>query len=86
MVQSMFLLWQPLSFNKDASLSGNDYKYGPQKNEGTDSSTLYANYAKYFENIKSNVDLTAGYDYQYLEELYSRIFHEECGRHSPVQP
>ena len=52
------------SFNKDESLSGNDYKYGPQKNENR-LLTLYANYAKYFENIKSNVDLTAGYDYQY---------------------
>ena len=52
------------AFNKDEALSGNDYKYGPQKNENR-LLTLYANYAKYFENIKSNVDLTAGYDYQY---------------------
>ena len=52
------------SFNKDESLSGSDYKYGPQKNENR-LLTLYANYAKYFEDIKSNVDLTAGYDYQY---------------------
>ena len=52
------------SYNKEESLSGNDYKYGPQKNENR-LLTLYANYAKYFENIKSNVDVTAGYDYQY---------------------
>ena len=52
------------SFNKDESLSGSDYKYGPQKNENR-LITLYANYAKYFEYIKSNVDLTAGYDYQF---------------------
>ena len=52
------------SYNKDESLSGSDYKYGPQKNENR-LLTLYANYAKYFEDIKSNVDLTAGYDYQY---------------------
>ena len=52
------------SFNKDESLSGSDYKYGPQKNENR-LLTLYANYAKYFENIKSNMDLTAGYDYQF---------------------
>ena len=52
------------SFNKDESLSGSDYKYGPQKNENR-LITLYANYAKYFEDIKSNVDLTAGYDYQF---------------------
>lgn len=52
------------SYNKDESLGGSDYKYGPQKNENC-LLTLYANYAKYFEDIKSNVDLTAGYDYQY---------------------
>lgn len=52
------------SYNNDESLGGSDYKYGPQKNENR-LLTLYANYAKYFEDIKSNVDLTAGYDYQY---------------------
>ena len=52
------------AFNKDETLSGSDYKYGPQKNENR-LLTLYANYAKYFEDVKSNVDLTAGYDYQY---------------------
>ncbi len=52
------------SYNKDESLGGSDYKYGPQKNENR-LLTLYANYAKYFEDIKGNVDLTAGYDYQY---------------------
>ena len=52
------------SYNKDESLGGSDYKYGSQKNENR-LLTLYANYAKYFEDIKSNVDLTAGYDYQY---------------------
>ena len=52
------------SYNKEESMSGLDYTYGPQKNENR-LLTLYANYAKYFENIKSNVDLTAGYDYQY---------------------
>lgn len=52
------------SYNKDESLGGSDYKYGPQKSENR-LLTLYANYAKYFEDIKSNVDLTAGYDYQY---------------------
>ena len=49
------------SYNKDESLGGSDYKYGPQKNENR----LLTLYAKYFEDIKSNVDLTAGYDYQY---------------------
>ena len=61
------------AFNKDASLSGNDYKYGPQKNENR-LLTLYANYAKYFENIKSNVDVTAGYDYQYWKSSTPEYF------------
>ncbi len=52
------------SYNKDESLGGYDYEYGPQKNENR-LFTIYANYAKYFENIKSNLDVTVGYDYQY---------------------
>ncbi len=43
---------------------GEDYGYGPQTNVNR-LLTLYANYNKYFEAIKSNIDLTAGYDYQY---------------------
>lgn len=61
------------AFNKDEALSGNDYKYGPQKNENR-LLTLYANYAKYFENIKSNVDVTAGYDYQYWKSSTPEYF------------
>ena len=61
------------AFNKDASLSGNDYKYGPQKNENR-LLTLYANYAKYFDNLKSNLDLTAGYDYQYWKSSTPQYF------------
>lgn len=61
------------SYNKDESLGGSDYKYGPQKNENR-LLTLYANYAKYFEDIKSNVDLTAGYDYQYWKSTTPLYF------------
>ena len=61
------------AFNKDASLSGSDYKYGPQKNENR-LLTLYANYSKYFDKIKSNVDLTAGYDYQYWKSNTPEYF------------
>ena len=43
---------------------GSDYSYGPQKNINR-LLTLYANYSKYFENIKSNLEATVGYDYQY---------------------
>ena len=65
------------AFNKDESLSGSDYKYGPQKNENR-LLTLYANYAKYFDELKSNVDLTAGYDYQYWKST-TPIYYTKSG-------
>ncbi|MFV0553904.1 MAG: SusC/RagA family TonB-linked outer membrane protein [Mangrovibacterium sp.] len=43
---------------------GRDYSYLPEKNLNK-LLTTYLNYNKYFENIKSNVEVTAGYDYQY---------------------
>ena len=43
---------------------GYDYAYGPQKNTNN-LLTLYANYGKYFEAAKSNVDFTIGYDWQH---------------------
>lgn len=43
---------------------GRDYKYGPQKNSNR-LLTAYLNYYKYFDNINSTLDLTAGYDYQH---------------------
>ena len=46
------------------SISGQDYKYGPQKNVNR-LLTLYANYNKSLDAIKSNLDVTVGYDYQY---------------------
>ncbi len=42
---------------------GRNYKYGPQKNSNK-MFTAYLNYNKFFEKIRSNVDVTAGYDYQ----------------------
>lgn len=42
---------------------GRNYTYGPQKNNNR-IATIYLNYSKYFEAIKSNVDVTLGYDYQ----------------------
>lgn len=33
--------------------------------------TFYLNYSKYFDNIKSNVDVTAGYDYQFWKYTYA---------------
>ena len=43
---------------------GYDYHYGPQK-KLNNLLTVYANYGHYFEEAKSNVDATVGYDYQY---------------------
>ena len=46
------------------STGGRDYSYGPQENVNR-LATVYLNYSKYFEEFKSNVDFTAGYDYQF---------------------
>ena len=43
---------------------GRDYSYGPQKNHNK-LLTLYLNYNKEFKEIKSTLDVTAGYDYQF---------------------
>lgn len=43
---------------------GRDYNYGPQKNTNK-LLTTYLNYSKYFEDLRSNVEATVGYDYQY---------------------
>lgn len=43
---------------------GRDYVYGPQENNNK-LLTLYANYNKDIEEIKSTLDVTAGYDYQF---------------------
>ena len=54
----------PTTAASNFTTGGLDYSYGPQKNQNR-LLTLYANYGKYFEDIKSNVDATIGYDYQY---------------------
>lgn len=54
----------PLTAASNYTTYGCDYGYGPQKNTNR-LLTLYANYSKYFESIKSNVEATVGYDYQY---------------------
>ena len=43
---------------------GTNNKYGPQTNINK-LFTAYLNYNKYFDSFKSNLDLTAGYDYQF---------------------
>lgn len=42
---------------------GRNYDYGPQKNNNK-LFTFYLDYNKYIESIKSNIEVTAGYDYQ----------------------
>ena len=51
------------AFSKYTS-GGRDYTYGPQKNLNK-LLTTYLNYNKTFEKINSNIDITAGYDYQF---------------------
>ncbi|MDE6135878.1 MAG: TonB-dependent receptor [Muribaculaceae bacterium] len=53
---------------------GRDYVYGPQKNYNK-IFTIYANYNKEFEAIRSTLDVTAGYDYQYWR--YTNAAYEE---------
>lgn len=56
-----------------STTQGRDYSYGPQKNLNK-LLTLYANYNKYIDPLKSSVDATVGYDYQYWKStspLYS---------------
>ena len=45
-------------------IGGTNNKYGPQTNTNK-LFTAYLNYNKNIESIKSNFDITAGYDYQY---------------------
>lgn len=56
---------------------GRDYSYGPQKNYNK-LLTLYANYNKEFEKIKSTLDVTVGYDYQYWRYMNSAYEEPNC--------
>ncbi|MCM1348207.1 MAG: TonB-dependent receptor [Firmicutes bacterium] len=53
---------------------GRDYDYGPQKNYNR-LLTVYANFNRDFDEINSNLDVTAGYDYQYWK--YTTPFYAE---------
>lgn len=57
-------IYVPLTAASNYSTYGLDYAYGPQKNVNR-LLTLYANYNKDFEAIKSNVEAVMGYDFQY---------------------
>jgi len=47
---------------------GRDYSYGPQKNSNR-LLTTYLNYNKRFDSIKSQIDATMGYDYQFWKSV-----------------
>ncbi len=47
---------------------GRDYGYGPQKNTNR-LLTAYLNYNKYLTSVKSSIDATMGYDYQFWKSI-----------------
>ena len=57
-------VYVPMTAAEYYTTFGRDYNYGPQRNTNR-LLTLYANYNKDLKRIKSNVDATVGYDYQY---------------------
>lgn len=61
---------------------GRNYDYGPQENFNR-LATIYLNYNKYFEDIKSSFDLTAGYDYQFWR-YYNAAYTEVNAQDPPV--
>ena len=57
------IYYVPDGMGQNFEVGGQNNKYGPQKNSNR-LFTAYLNYNKYVEKMKSNIDLTAGYDYQ----------------------
>lgn len=54
---------------------GRNYSYGPQRNSNR-LFTFYLDYGRYFDRIKSNIEVTAGYDYQawkYTNAAYTEL-------------
>ena len=62
-------VWMPQNSFDNYTSGGYSYTQGPQKNTNR-LLTAYANYNKTFDAIKSSVDVTAGYDYQYWRNDY----------------
>lgn len=60
---------------------GRNYSYGPQKNVNR-LLTFYLNYGKYFEKLKSNLDVTLGYDYQFWK--YTNAAYTEWNDEDPA--
>jgi len=57
-------VYVPQEAYQNYDTGGLDYDYGPQENFNR-LATIYLNYNKYAESIKSSFDITAGYDYQF---------------------
>lgn len=60
---------QPMNSFEGYNSGGYHYEMGPQNNYNR-LLTAYANYNKDFDAIKSNLDVTVGYDYQYWRNDY----------------
>ncbi len=68
-------IYVPAEAAQYMTTGGRDYTYGPQENVNR-LLTVYLNYNKYVEKIKSNFDATVGYDYQYWKTtspLYNEL-------------
>lgn len=61
---------------------GRNYDYGPQKNDNK-LFTFYLDYNKYIESIKSNIEVTAGYDYQFWK--YTNAAYTEYNDMDPAE-
>lgn len=66
--QGYGIYYCPEGVGMNYAVDGTNNKYGPQTNVNR-LITAYLNYSKYFESIKSNLDITAGYDYQYWKTV-----------------
>ncbi|NDV58251.1 TonB-dependent receptor [Bacteroides sp. 519] len=64
-------VYVPAEAAQNYTTKGRDYNYGPQKNTNR-LLTTYLNYNKYFETIKSSIDATMGYDYQFWKSVSSQ--------------
>lgn len=68
-------IYVPAEAAQYMTTGGRDYTYGPQENINR-LLTVYLNYNKYVEKIKSSFDATVGYDYQYWKTtspLYNEL-------------
>ena len=75
-------VYVPAEATEYYTTSGRDYSYGPQKNTNK-LLTTYFNYNKYVESLKSNVEATLGYDYQFWKSTTPT--YEELNTNGEVQ-